>query len=57
MYRFPLQNFFFLLILNTLMGPVQVTSVARRVMKCVRPSSATFLSRSCTPLNPAGDFA
>ncbi len=27
-YRFPLQNFFFLLILGTLMVPVQVTSVA-----------------------------
>ena len=31
-YRFPLQNFFFLLILATLMVPVQVTSVALYIM-------------------------
>ncbi len=31
-YRFPLQNFFFLLILSTLMVPVQVTSVALYVL-------------------------
>ena len=31
-YRFPLQNFFFLLILGTLMVPVQVTSVALYIM-------------------------
>ena len=31
-YRFPLQNFFFLLILGTLMVPVQVTSVALYVL-------------------------
>lgn len=31
-YRFPLQNFFFLLILATLMVPVQVTSVALYVL-------------------------
>jgi len=31
-YRFPLQNFFFILILATLMVPVQVTSVALYVM-------------------------
>jgi ABC-type glycerol-3-phosphate transport system permease component len=32
MYRFPLQNFFFLLILSTLMVPVQVTSVALYIL-------------------------
>jgi ABC-type glycerol-3-phosphate transport system permease component len=32
MYRFPLQNFFFLLILTTLMVPVQVTSVALYIL-------------------------
>jgi ABC-type glycerol-3-phosphate transport system permease component len=31
-YRFPLQNFFFLLILSTLMVPVQVTSVALYIL-------------------------
>jgi ABC-type glycerol-3-phosphate transport system permease component len=31
-YRFPLQNFFFLLILGTLMVPVQVTSIALYVL-------------------------
>lgn len=31
-YRFPLQNFFFLLILGTLMVPVQVTSVALYIL-------------------------
>jgi len=31
-YRFPLQNFFFILILGTLMVPVQVTSVALYVL-------------------------
>ena len=31
-YRFPLQGFFFLLILSTLMVPVQVTSVALYIM-------------------------
>ncbi|MBI2202159.1 MAG: carbohydrate ABC transporter permease, partial [Armatimonadetes bacterium] len=31
-YRFPLQNFFFLMILGTLMVPVQVTSVALYIL-------------------------
>ena len=53
MYRFPLKNFFFIIILSTLMIPIQVTSVALYILMAQLKWIDTFIGILCPNLASA----